>query len=292
MAIDIAIVVSTFERPDHLDRCLDSLAAQRGVDGRYEVVVTDDGSRDDTLARLAARARRVNFPLTFTTHTHAGFQLARCRNEGIAATTAPYLLFTDGDCVLPPDHVAIHLDERRPGFVAAGDCLRLDRAATALVTAERIRRGDVSHLVAPDERRRLGWKSFRARVYHRLRVPMRPRLTGNNIGAWRSDLEAINGFDERFVGWGLEDRDLQSRLARIGVRARPVAGRTAAVHLWHEPAASFVRNAAGTANEAYFLRQDRPAFCRDGLVKSGDDAAGILPLPTRRFFPEPARRAA
>ncbi len=41
--MEIAVVVSTFERLGHLRRCLASLAAQRGVEGRFEVVVTDDG---------------------------------------------------------------------------------------------------------------------------------------------------------------------------------------------------------------------------------------------------------
>jgi len=119
---DIAIIVSTYERPQHLARCLESIAVQQGVDGRFEVVVTDDGSRDETLGLVAAAARRSDFPLTFTTHDHAGFQLARCRNEGTAASTAPYLLFTDGDCLLPRDHVWIHLDERRRGWITGGDC--------------------------------------------------------------------------------------------------------------------------------------------------------------------------
>ena len=105
-SVEIAVVISTFERPGHLERCLASLEGQRGVEGLFEVVVADDGSRDETLRLLAAASRRLSFPLTFTTHTHEGFRLARCRNEGVAASTAPYLLFTDGDCILPPNHPA------------------------------------------------------------------------------------------------------------------------------------------------------------------------------------------
>jgi len=289
MGFDIAVVISTFERPGHLERCLASLEVQRGVDGRFEVVVTDDGSRDDTLARVATIARRVSFPLRFTTHAHDGFRLARCRNAGIAATSADYILFTDGDCVLPSDHLRVHLEERRPGRVAAGDFLRVDREASALVTVDVIRRGDVSLFVSAAEFTRMRGKAVRAALYQALRVPMRPRLAGNNIGAWRSDLERINGFDERFVGWGLEDRDLQRRLARIGVRPRSILHRTAPLHLWHEPAASFVRNAAGTANRAYYRRADWSAFCADGLVKEAEHPATI---PLHAADRAPATRAA
>ncbi len=288
--MDIAVIVSTFERPGHLERCLASLEAQRGVAGRFEVVVTDDGSQDGTLRLLATIARRVDFPLTFTTHEHDGFRLARCRNEGVAASTSPYLLFTDGDCILPPDHLRIHLRCRRPGRIVAGDCLRLDRAASDAVTADALRVGEFARQLPTGERLRLALKGLRAKCYEACRTPVRPRLSGNNIGIWRSDYERVNGFDEQFVGWGLEDRDLQVRLERLGLRAWSILLHTAPVHLWHPPAPSFARNNEGTANLDYFESLDsRPTFCEDGLVKPVDPPA-IVPLPRAPI--SPARRAA
>ena len=70
MVAEIAVIVSTFERPGHLERCLASLVGQRGAEGRFEVVVTDDGSRDETLRLLAAAVGRLPFPCRFTTHAH------------------------------------------------------------------------------------------------------------------------------------------------------------------------------------------------------------------------------
>lgn len=278
--MDIAVVISTFERPSHLRRCLASLEAQQDVAGRFEVVVTDDGSRDETLKMVTALARRVDFPLTFTTHAHAGFRLARCRNEGVAASTAPYILFTDGDCILPRDHLRIHLEERRPGWVVGGDCMRLDQPASERITADIVLSGDLMALVPRDEVRRIRLKGLRARAYQWLRMPMRPRLSGNNIAIWRTDYERINGFDEQFVGWGLEDRDLQHRLERIGVRVRSILLRTAPVHLWHAPAPSFTRNGTGTRNLDYFRSLGgRPTFCLDGLVKPDDHPTTIVTIP-------------
>jgi glycosyltransferase involved in cell wall biosynthesis len=291
MGIDIAILISTFERPHHLQRCLLSLERQRGVDGRFEVVVTDDGSRDGTHRLIVDTARRVPFPLTFTTHDHHGFRLARCRNEGAAASTADYLLFTDGDCILPPDHVRIHLDERRPGRVNASDCLRLDREASLAADDAAIHGWTIDGLVSGGERRRMFWKAVRAAGYSWMRAPMRPRLSGNNIAMWRSDFERVNGFDEQFVGWGLEDRDLQRRLAAVGVCTRSILHRTAPVHLWHEPAASFSRNNEGTENLRYYSRAAVPSFCSHGLVKTGDAPGPVtLPIPTRWVLPAQRRQ--
>ena len=284
------MIVSTFERPGHLLRCLASLEAQRGVEGLFEVVVTDDGSQDQTLRLITEAAQRVPFPLTFTTHQHDGFRLARCRNEGAAASSAPYLLFTDGDCILPPNHLRIHLAARRPGRIVAGDCLRLDAAASARVDADALRAARFPARLPVGERLRLGLKGLRAKLYEAARTPLRPRLSGNNIGLWRDDYEQVNGFDEQFVGWGLEDHDLQVRLERLGLRAWSILLHTAPVHLWHAPAPSFARNNEGTANLAYFHALiGRPTCCEDGLVKPVAQPT-IMPLSLATV--RPVRRVA
>lgn len=283
--MDIAVIVSTYQRPDHLRRCLASLEVQEGVAGRFEVVVTDDGSQDETLRLIAAMARSVDFPLTFTTHDHAGFRLARCRNEGAAVSTAPYLLFTDGDCVLPRDHLRHHLAIRRRGRVVGGDCIRLDAETSFRIDVDAIRGGEIARFVPRGEAWRIRLKGLRAKAYEWTRVPLRPRLSGNNIAVWRDDFERVNGFDECFVGWGLEDRDLQCRLERLGLRVTSILLATAPIHLWHPAPASFARNGVGTANLAYFRAiGGRPTFCVDGLVKPCelDDRRTSVHAATRR----------
>ena len=138
---DVAVLVSTFERPTHLRRCLESIAAQADVAKRIEVIVTDDGSRDLTLHAVMAFARKVPFRVAVTTHAHDGFRLAQCRNEGVAASHADRLLFTDGDCLLPPGTLAAFIAAIRPGRIAGGDSCRLDEAETAAISMDDIHAG-------------------------------------------------------------------------------------------------------------------------------------------------------
>ena len=80
------------------------------------------------------------------------------------------------------------------------------------------------------------------------------------------DYQRVNGFDENYVGWGLEDRDLQLRLSRLGLRFNSILSKTAAYHMWHPTDPTFARNNNGTAN----LRHDqerRVTRCRNGLKK-------------------------
>jgi glycosyltransferase involved in cell wall biosynthesis len=264
---EIALIISTCERPSHLWRALRSIQCQRDCEGKMEVVVTDDGSRDDTLDIVKAFAREVDFPVRATTHIHRGFQLARCRNEGVAASTAPYLLFTDGDCILPPDHVASHLRHRRRGVVSAGDCYRLEKSVTEQITEATIRSGEYLRWISRDERLRVASKTLRGWLYRIFRFRMRPRLTGSNIGIWREDYQRVNGFDENYVGWGLEDRDLQLRLSRLGLRFNSILSKTAAYHMWHPTDPTFARNNNGTANLRYYRRSAVLTRCRNGLKK-------------------------
>jgi GT2 family glycosyltransferase len=284
MTLHLAVIVTTFQRPYNLERCLISIAAQRNVDGCFEVMVADDGSTDGTFDVVRSMAHRASFRLGFTTHAHDGFHVARCRNEGARVTSAPYILFIDGDCVLPPDHLQIHLAARRPNTVVGSDCARLGETDSAKITGADIRRWTCDGWAPPEEKRRLRLKAMRAKFYQVLRVPMRPRLTGNNIALWRSDFERVNGFDERFVGWGFEDTDLQSRLERAGLSIRSILSRSTPLHLWHPQDPSFARNGIGTANRRLYLSGHRPIVSGTGLSRpeGSRDAAFVWSLDRDR----------
>ena len=75
----------------------------------------------------------------------------------------------------------------------------------------------------------------------------------------------MNGFDENFVGWGLEDRDLQRRLLMLGIRSYSILHKTAAYHLWHPTAPSFARNNHGTRNLEYYQNKSVSMRCQVGL---------------------------
>ena len=259
------MLVSTFERPANLRRTLFSIALQERGKERFELIVTDDGSRDETATMVARFAKDVDFPVTYVTHPHDQFQLARCRNEGVAAARAPYLLFLDGDCVLSRDHVRQHLQHRTLGVTMAGDYYYLQREVSAGIDEGAILGGDFRAWPSCQERRRLIAKRIKSRFYRWLRVRSRPRLTGGNVGIWREDFERVNGYDQNFIGWGFEDRDLQYRLCRAGVRMYSSVGWAHSYHLWHPRDPSFVRNGEGTPNRRYFFQPGRLATPRNGL---------------------------
>ncbi len=275
----VALLVSSYQRPHHLARVLASIECQQGLTGPIEVVVTDDGSTDETAAVVAAFAERVDFRVQYTTHRHQTFQLARCRNEGVAVSSAKYLLFLDGDCLIPPDHVRQHLLRRRPGVVMAGYCCRLDRQVTEQLTLDDVY--DQRYLERVDRRelQNLARIDRKARLYCWLRHPNRPKLFGGNVGIDRKDYERVNGYDEQFQGWGCEDDDLRLRLRRAGIRIQSILRWTRTYHLWHPPGETTPEEWRQGSNVGYLRSQGRPVFCRRGLsrYRSGEAAVEVRP---------------
>src|SRR5688572_12652417 len=264
---EIAVLVSSYQRPGHLRRVLASIAAQEGVRGSFEVVATDDGSQDETASMVRDFAASVPFPVRFTTHPHDGFQLARCRNEGVAASTAPYLLFLDGDCLIPPDHLRTHLDRRRAGYAMAGYYVHLDQTTSERITEADARSGNFVHFARWPQRARMRWRHVQASFYSLLRDPTRPKLLGGNIGIARADYERVNGYDENFRGWGCEDDDLRLRLRAAGVGVASISWWTHAFHLWHPKTPSAPQTWRQGPNVSYFQRPVRLTQCLAGLHK-------------------------
>ncbi|NBT13002.1 MAG: glycosyltransferase [Planctomycetia bacterium] len=298
---DCSLIVNTFEKPRHLALVLESIAAQAHVDGRIEVIVADDGSRDETAAVVAEFSATARVPVRFTSEPHAGFRLARVRNRGARLARGEYLLFLDGDCILPRDHVATYLTRRRPGLALLGYCARLPEEASSGLSPETLAETDLDALVPASERRLLRRRHRKAWWHSTFRHPTKPRLAGGNCGIWRADFERVNGFDERFVGWGQEDDDLGLRLRAAGVKLESILDDTWSLHVWHPTDPTATKRWRDGPNVGYFLRRGRLTRCRHGIVERPIEAVrwglpdaaddGPLARALAGMIPETARAA-
>ena len=234
----ISVIVTTYNRPDALRAVLASLAAQ--TDTAFEVLVADDGSRAETAEAVAAEGVHFPVPLRHLWQEDDGFRAAAARNLAVAASCGDYLVFIDGDCILRPDFVAAHRTLAESGWFVAGNRVLLSEGFTKkmLQTPMIALHGD-SRLMWLGRRlsgainRWLPLRHFAGQGW-RQRQPQRWQGARTcNLAMWRSDFDAINGFDEAFQGWGHEDADLAIRLLHAGVQRKDGRFATAVLHLWH-----------------------------------------------------------
>lgn len=292
--LELSVIVTTYQRPKHLERCLASLALQRDVTGKFEVVVADDGSRDRTHEVVHQFARSVEFPVKLTTHSHEKYHVAKCRNDGVRASRGAYLLFSDGDCILPPEHLATHLRARRSGVVYAGNGYRLTREESERIDLAAIASREFRRFVSQAERQRLMRLWLKNKYYQLVGHPTKPKLDGCDFGIWRADFEAVNGFDETFVGWGCEDDDLGMRLRRAGIRIDTILRYTRVYHLWHSADPSYPGAWRRGSNVNRLLTDCRPSRCRWGLIRPADQLDDIESEPRSKVIhlriPRPASK--
>jgi glycosyltransferase involved in cell wall biosynthesis len=130
---DVAVVVTTCDYGDYLERCLQSLLDQtRQPD---ELVIVDDASVDNTqqvLSRMLPQIRP-RFPVHVITHdTRRGF--AASLNEGISATRSSLFAHVDADDVCMPRYLQALEDAltEHPRAAYAYPRLRLIGAETGL----------------------------------------------------------------------------------------------------------------------------------------------------------------
>jgi glycosyltransferase involved in cell wall biosynthesis len=263
-----SLVVTTYNRPDALALVLRSALAQRRPPD--EILVADDGSRDETRVLVQAIARDAPVPVVHCWQPDDGFRVAAIRNEAFARVSGDYVLMIDGDIVLHPAFVADHVRAARPGWMTQGSRVLLGEART--------RRALAGGFVAPtvlsgDLRNR--FNALRAPWLSPLLSRERPdvfRVRTANLGCWLEDVVRVNGFDERFVGWGREDSEFTARMFHAGVRLRQVKLAAIGYHLWHPDAS----RAALARNDALLeaTLRERPVRCDQGIDRRLQRAPG------------------
>jgi glycosyltransferase involved in cell wall biosynthesis len=96
MAIEISIIICTFDRPDFVTRAIGSVFNQSIDAAEYEIVVIDNGTTDETKKVINKKFRRHN-NLRYLRLREPG--LSRARNAGIDQSRGAILAFLDDDAI-------------------------------------------------------------------------------------------------------------------------------------------------------------------------------------------------
>ena len=230
---DASLITTTYNWPEALEVVLRSVAGQDSVP--REVVIADDGSGPATREVIDRMRDGFPCPVKHIWHEDNGYQAAMIRNKAVAAAEGEYLIFLDSDCILRPDFIYQHMRLSRPGHFVAGNRILLSESYSGTVLEQEIDLVSKSPFSFTRDQVNRRWSM--------LPLPMGPlrhllpntwkNVKACNMSMFREDFVRVNGFEERFEGWGYEDSDLIVRLLNNGVKR--ISGRfaTTVYHLWH-----------------------------------------------------------
>ena len=190
----ISICIPAFQAGRYLPETLASVRAQRFAD--WELIVTEDGSRDGTEAVVAAFARTVPQPVRYERHAE-NRGLPATRNTGIAGARGAWIALLDADDLWTADHLASaapHLAGAAAGLVHGGSVLFDSESGRDLGVR------------APDARMRADFpRSLFCGQYV---------IQPSSVLLRRSLWAEVGGFDPTFRY--VEDREMWLRCARAG----------------------------------------------------------------------------
>lgn len=264
------LIISVYDNIPFLRAVLDSLQWQTEQD--FEVIISEDAEHEDMARFVAAYPFRQ--PHQHLTQADTGWHKEQALNRAAEAAHADWLIFVDGDCVLHPRFVEMHLRYAAPDVVLAGKRLRLSKAIS-----ERLLSGEIDARRMPTIVRRALWTGGKGLRHIEEGFFLSPdsflgrlvagrenhSITGCNMSLSREALRRINGFDEDYIRPAIgEDVDLVWRLRGVGVGKRSLRNLAVQYHLWHP--ASWTDQSENQA-----LMHERQAanqyICKNGIKK-------------------------
>lgn len=270
MTLAASVIVSTYNRPAHLEYCLEGFRHQSVLD--FEILVADDGSGPDTARVIQEACAKLPVQLRHICQEDKGFRKCRVLNQAVRSAETDYLIFTDADCVPHRRFVENHLRYRAPGRFLVGRSVKWGPARSARIDLATVAAGRHARFGLRDiidniwgQTRYLpygiylpGDLSFR--LVQRLKKNRNAR--GGNLSMWKSDLERVNGWNQDFESWGLEDVELGLRLRRAGLDPKLVINRATTFHLYHREGDRKNRSARNAYNAT---KSSELAWCPNGI---------------------------
>jgi glycosyltransferase involved in cell wall biosynthesis len=263
----ITAIILTYNRPDALELILKSIQNQCVLPD--EVIIADDGSGKETRDVIDKYRQNSSFRLDHVWQEDQGFRIAAIRNKAILKSNGDYLVFSDGDLVFHPMFFKDYKQRIANKTALIGSRVFLTGDASRYLLKQGGSLIKVHFLSKWIEMNRMNAirLTFLGRLFRSLRHP--GKMRGGLLGVWKSDIVAVNGWDESFSGWGLEDTELVTRLFYMGVSIRKLKFGGITYHLWHQVSDRDQVNENRDILENTVI--NRLTWCSNGLIK-GDNS--------------------
>lgn len=223
------LLISTYNWSEALDLVLKSVLSQSVFPD--EVIIADDGSKEDTAKLIESYQRSFPIPLFHEWHEDMGFRKTIILNKSIKKAKGDYIVQIDGDIILHKDFIKDHIHHSAKGYFIKGSRGRLSEKKSKEILRSK----------------RIEIFSWQAGVKSRINATRLPLLSplfyandrntrnvkGCNFAVWKGDLMSVNGYNNDLTGWGHEDIELPARLVNFGIKRRQLKMTAVCYHIYH-----------------------------------------------------------
>ena len=281
----ISVIVTVYNRLEYVRNVVLSLINQTmQID---ELILADDGSRDDIKLVIEDLFDKCQFSIKHVWQEDIGFRLARSRNNGAREAEGEFLIFLDQDVILPNDFVEKVYEkrkEKRIVFCRGYQTSEEEKNKIQEMVNKNYDYEKLYKLVYNRENdkgfRKLIFKDTLYRILYWLKLRSRgAKMVGLMFALYKNDYIAINGFDDKYKGWGQEDDDFGNRFYKYGGEVYPLELEKYVLHMYHP----FNKTKQDSPNIKYYKTRKKEISkrnfkCNNGFFNSIDSDREIIKL--------------
>ena len=258
--IKISLIIPIYKKKDFIEAVLESINYQ--TYRNFEVIVAED---DNTLKSFINNLRnKVNYKLIHVQQEDLGYRRNTALNNGVKNSLGNLIVVIDQDCMLHPKFLEEYAKNFNNGDMFVGRRFNLGKKYTEVVLKNKIRKFNLFRLIFTDCRIK---EIARGAYLPWLKVKRTMRCLGSNFGIKRELLLKLNGFDENYIGYGLEDVDIEKRVLMAGGKIFSMKNKAIQYHLYHpEPQGNLERYHLNRAVLDKTI-ETKQYICKNGLEK-------------------------
>ena len=257
--MQISLIITTFNRPDALFIVLQSVERQSQIPN--EIIIADDGSDERTKKIITNFSEKSNLKIIHSFQEDKGFRASKSRNRAISKASNEYIILIDGDMILHDNFIQDHTKNAQFGYFVQGTRVLLSEKRTKQVFENH---KFIAHFLERGLKNRKNaiHSNFLSSIFSINKNYLRGIKTCN-IAFYRRDFISVNGFNNKFEGWGREDSEFGVRLMNKGIKRKTLRFNAIQYHLWHpEDSREFLEE-----NERLLERaiDEKLKWCKSGI---------------------------
>lgn len=225
-----SLVTPTYNWPDALELLLLSVKNQSVFPN--EVIIADDGSREDTRQVIEQFQKDFPVPLLHIWHEDIKNRKPRIMNKAIATSKYDYIIEIDGDIIMNEHFIEDHLLFAEKGHYLFGSRVNIKEEILPKVIQKKILNFNLFSKGIKKRTRTIRFPFFMQ--FSKAIEKRSSKLRGCNMSFWKEDFIKINGFNESLVGWGIDDSEMIERLHNMGVKGKRLKFAGIAYHIYHK----------------------------------------------------------
>ena len=256
----ISLIIPIYKKKEFIEAVLKSINLQTYKN--FEVIVTED---DNILEEfIKGLKKNLTYELIYLQQEDMGYRRNTALNNGVKVSTGEMIVVVDQDCILHPKFLEEYAKNYDKADLFTGRRFNLGKKYTEKVLKNKKRKFNLLELLFSDS----PIKKFLDAIYVPwLSLKRNSRVLGSNFGIKKNFLEKINGFNENYIGYGLEDVDLEKRVEIAGGIRISMKNKAIQYHLYHpEPQGNTDRYNINRKILEETIRK-KEYICKNGLKK-------------------------